>query len=123
MSFSLLIIDDDEDIRLILSSVLGLIAGLRLSEASSGADARNILNTQTIDGVILDYRLPDISGEDLLREIQDQGFPQKPPVLMLSARDDADLRAKWIEMGAIAVLKKPFDPFDLLAELRDHFDF
>ncbi|NQV30631.1 MAG: response regulator [Candidatus Marinimicrobia bacterium] len=123
MSYTLLIIDDDEDIRLILSSVLGSIEGLNLKEASSGVEARKILNTQTIDGIILDYRLADMTGEDLLQEVHDQLFSQQPRVLMLSARDDADLKTKWISMGAIAVLKKPFNPFDLLAQLRVHFDF
>ncbi|NQV50763.1 MAG: response regulator [Candidatus Marinimicrobia bacterium] len=123
MSYSLLIIDDDEDIRLILSSVLASIEGLNLRQASSGLEARKILNTQVIDGVILDYRLPDMNGEELLQEIQDSHFSQQPRVLMLSALDDADLKTKWIHMGALAVLKKPFNPFDLLAELRDHFDF
>ncbi|MBT3253184.1 MAG: response regulator [Candidatus Marinimicrobia bacterium] len=123
MSYSLLIIDDDEDIRLILCSVLASIDSLTLFEAADGATAQELIQNHKIDGIILDHQLPDISGEELLVIFKDSSSPRDPEVVMLSARDDQDLTEKWLHMGAKAVLKKPFNPFELLAQLKVHLEF
>ncbi|NQT63287.1 MAG: response regulator [Candidatus Marinimicrobia bacterium] len=123
MSFNLLIIDDDDDIRFILHSILSTVEGLSLEEAADGASAREILRNQQFDGIILDYRLPDSNGEELLQEFKHSTSPQQAEIVMLSARDDKELIDKWLDLGAKAVLRKPFNPFELLAQLRVHFEF
>ncbi|MCF7923401.1 MAG: response regulator [Candidatus Marinimicrobia bacterium] len=123
MSYALLIIDDDEDIRLILSSVLASIEDLTVLEAENGAAAEQIMENQAVDGIILDYQLPDISGEELLQKFRSVSFSHHPKVIMLSARDDQELTERWLSLGASAVLKKPFNPFELLAQLRVHLEF
>ncbi|NQV42537.1 MAG: response regulator [Candidatus Marinimicrobia bacterium] len=123
MSYSLLIIDDDEDIRLILNSVLASIDSLTVFEAADGATAREMMQNQKIDGIILDYQLPDMSGEELLGIIKNPLSSDQPAVVMLSARDDKDLVEKWLGMGAKAVLRKPFNPFELLGQLRTQLEF
>ena len=122
MSYSLLIIDDDEDIRLILASVLASIDDLTIFEAANGVEAQEIMQSQRIDGIILDYQLPDISGEELLGIFKNSSHPKQPEVIMLSARDDEDLIETWLGLGAKAVLRKPFNPFELLAQLRVHLE-
>ncbi len=123
MSFSLLIIDDDEDIRLILTSVLNSVEGLEIYEAANGAEARTVLGVQQIDGIILDYRLPDLNGEELLTDLENLTDYKTPDVIMLSARDDQELQKQWLELGALAVMKKPFNPFELVTQVRSHFGF
>ena len=122
MSYKLLIIDDDEDIRLILMSVLSSVEGLEIEVAIDGVSARQKLSAGATDGIILDYSLPDISGETLLQEISSGTFPQIPEVIMLSARDDPEARDRWLELGAKAVLGKPFNPFELLQQLKAHLE-
>ena len=123
MTYSLLIVDDDEDIRLILSSVLTSIDDLEIFEAADGGTAQEMLQNHKIDGIILDYQLPDISGEELLGIFKNTFSFGGPEIVMLSARDDKDLNEKWLQQGAKAVLKKPFNPFELLTQLRVHFEF
>jgi len=123
MSYSLLIIDDDEDIRLILSSLLASIEDLTVLEAENGAAAEQIMQNQVIDGIILDYQLPDSSGEELLQKFTSISLSHHPKVIMLSAMDDRKLTERWQSLGASAVLKKPFNPFELLAQLRVHLEF
>ena len=123
MSYSLLIIDDDEDIRLILSSVLASIDDLIIFEAADGTTAQELMQHQKIDGIILDYQLPDISGEELLHVFKNSPAFSQFQVVMLSARDDKDLVEKWLNLGAKAVLRKPFNPFELLDQLRLHLEF
>lgn len=123
MNYTLLIIDDDADIRLILSSVLASIDGLTIFEAADGAEAQEVMKNQSIDGVILDYQLPDISGEELLQRFKSSTLTRQPDVIMLSARDEQELIDKWLDLGAKAVIRKPFNPFELLAQLRVHLEF
>jgi DNA-binding response OmpR family regulator len=123
MSYSLLIIDDDEDIRLILASILGSIEDLDILEAADGSQAKEVLQSHKIDGIILDYQLPDMSGEALLALLKNSAAPIQAEIVMLSARDDKDLIDRWLDLGARAVLKKPFNPFELLAQLRTHLEF
>jgi len=123
MKYTLLMIDDDEDIRFILTSALSSIVGLTIVEAVDATSARNALQSQTINGILLDYSLPDTNGEELLREFKGSDSTQQLDIVMLTARDDQEQITKWLELGAKAVLKKPFNPFELIAQLRVHFDF
>jgi len=123
MKYTLLMIDDDEDIRFILTSVLSSIVGLTIVEAVDASSARNALQTQTINGILLDYSLPDTNGEELLREFKGSDSTQQLDIVMLTARDDQEQIKKWLDLGAKAVLKKPFNPFELIAQLQVHFGF
>ena len=123
MSYTLLIIDDDEDIRLILASVLASVVGLEILEAADGTTAQDLVKNTSVDGIILDYQLPDISGEALLQIFKSSHIVPQPEIIMLTARDNEDLTRRWIEMGAKAVLKKPFNPLELLAQLRVQLEF
>ena len=123
MSYTLLIIDDDEDIRIILASVLASVVGLEILEAADGTTAQNLMKNTSVDGIILDYQLPDISGEALLQIFKSSHTTPQPEIIMLTARDNEDLTRRWIEMGAKAVLKKPFNPLELLAQLRVQLEF
>lgn len=123
MTYTLLLIDDDEDIRLILTSVLASIDGLTILQAENGAEAKSLLQNNLVNGVLLDYQLPDISGEELLQELRADPSTGAPDIIMLSARDEESLVEGWISLGAKAVFKKPFNPFELLAQLQVHFDF
>lgn len=123
MKYTLLMIDDDEDIRFILTSALSSIVGLTIVEAVDATSARNALQSQTINGILLDYSLPDTNGEELLREFKGSDSTQQLDIVMLTARDDQEQIKKWLDLGAKAVLKKPFNPFELIAQLQVHFGF
>ncbi len=123
MIFSLLIVDDDEDIRLILKSVLSTVESLQLSEATDLREARRVLSKEKFDGIVLDHRLPDGNGEELLQEINRGDFSQQPALVMHTARDDELLHKTWLAMGALAILKKPFSPLEFVDQLRAQFGF
>lgn len=123
MTYNLLLIDDDEDIQLILGSVLTTVPQLRLQMAGTGKQALEYLNNEAFQGVILDHQLPDMTGDDILSHLQDPALDRKPRVVMLSARDDEKQRKIWLNAGAAAVFKKPFNPIELLANLRTVFEF
>ncbi|MHA6194951.1 response regulator [Pseudomonas wadenswilerensis] len=110
----ILIVDDDPEIRQLLSTYLDE-AGLRTSVAADGREMRRRLDEQLIDLVVLDLMLP---GEDGLSLCRDLRVHSNIPVIMLTARGTLVDRIVGLEMGADDYLGKPFDPRELLARIK-----
>jgi YesN/AraC family two-component response regulator len=91
----------------------------RVVAASSGREAlRQAKLQQDIDLAVVDFRLPDISGVEVLTEIK--GLRPSVPVLMVTAYGNEDLAVKALRCGAKDYIKKPFSPEEL-AEKIDFF--
>ncbi|OLS60155.1 response regulator [Pseudomonas putida] len=110
----ILIVDDDPEIRQLLSTYLEE-AGFRTSVAADGREMRRRLDDQLIDLVVLDLMLP---GEDGLSLCRDLRVRSNIPVIMLTARGTLVDRIVGLEMGADDYLGKPFDPRELLARIK-----
>ena len=110
----ILVIDDDPQIRTLLSEYLGE-NGLQVSVASNSAGMSKILNDETIDLVVLDLRLAGEDGMAIARSLRDQSAI--PIVMLTGVRDEAD-RVMGLELGADDYLTKPFSPRELLARIR-----
>lgn len=106
-----LVVDDDEAIRLSLIEVLRK-AGCRVLVASDGIEAIKILDTAPVDIVITDNHMPRMSGLDLIRWIQ-AVLPRVPAVL-ISGHELETVTARGGERGAVRVLRKPFTEEALL---------
>jgi len=113
----ILILDDDADIRLILKVFLERDGQTKVHEASDAAAGWALLQATDLDLVVLDQQLPDSSGMEVLQRIQ-RLIPTPPPVVVLTASRDMELRQSLLDQGARAVLNKPFDPAALVNELR-----
>ncbi|PAV49620.1 DNA-binding response regulator [Pseudomonas sp. HAR-UPW-AIA-41] len=111
----LLLIDDDLELCDLLSRWLSQ-EGFVVSASHDGQQARQQLQAQSPDAVILDVMLPDGSGLELLKQLR-QDHPELP-VLMLSARGEPLDRILGLELGADDYLAKPCDPRELTARLR-----
>ncbi len=85
-----------------------------LDAAYTGGQAIEKLKTRKYDIVILDYKLPDINGIDLLRKVRPLGL--NVPVLFVSAMDDADLSFEAMKEGACDYIVKTFQYY---SRLRD----
>ena len=105
----LLVVDDDRRIRALLSRFL-LAEGYRVTTAESAAEARAKLGSLTFDLLVLDVMMPGETGFDLAQSIRDSSTV---PILMLTARDEAENRIKGLELGADDYLAKPFEPREL----------
>ena len=110
----ILIVDDDPEIRQLLSTYLDE-AGLWTSVAADGREMRRRLDEQLVDLVVLDLMLP---GEDGLSLCRDLRVHSNIPVIMLTARGTLVDRIVGLEMGADDYLGKPFDPRELLARIK-----
>ncbi|MDP1900395.1 MAG: response regulator [Rubrivivax sp.] len=110
----LLIVDDDREIRHLLTEFLEQ-AGYRVTSVGDGKAMRRTLESHRIDLVVLDLMLP---GEDGLTLCRDLRARSNIPVLMLTARGTEIDRIVGLEMGADDYLAKPFSPRELLARIR-----
>lgn len=117
----ILYVEDEELNRALLRAVLQRAPDLRLRsaallEARTLAQARAILTEREIDIVLLDVRLPDGSGLDLLREIKSRN--PNLGVIVMSASVLPEEREEAMKAGSDAFVAKPYVPVDLLATLH-----
>jgi DNA-binding response OmpR family regulator len=111
---TLLIIDDDQELCAMLAEYLAPEGFVALT-ASSGPAGLEQLAHATVDLVILDVMLPELSGFDVLRRLRAQS---RVPVIMLTARGEEVDRIVGLELGADDYLAKPFSPRELVARIR-----
>lgn len=105
----LLIVDDDRRIRDLLSRFLHG-EGYRVTTADNAAEARAKLGGLHFDLLILDVMMPGETGFDLAKSLrQSSGVP----ILMLTARDETEMRIEGLEIGADDYVAKPFEPREL----------
>lgn len=106
MKARILIVDDEKDMCNILSKFINE-DGYHSEIVHKGQLALGKIKKRRYDLIILDYRLPDISGLEVLREISQ--LRPNLPVIMISAYGNEDVEKKANKLGAIAFLDKPFD--------------
>lgn len=111
----LLVIDDDPDILRVLKANLELY-GYETLLAPSWSAAREILNIQLPDLVILDLTLPDGDGIDICRQLK-TAYP-RIPIIMLTARDRVSDKVMGLESGAEDYMVKPFETLELTARVK-----
>ena len=110
-SYTLLLVDDDHDLLEMLCSIFRRAGYNELLTASSGTKALAIWRDRHPDMVVLDVMMPDMDGFSVLKEIR---RTSRVPVLMLTARGEAEDRVEGLENGADDYLAKPFLPKELL---------
>ncbi|ASD69108.1 MULTISPECIES: response regulator [Pseudoalteromonas] len=114
MTHTILLIDDEEEIRRFIRLALKA-EGLNYVEASTGKEAMSVLKGELPDLVILDLGLPDFDGYSILKKIRETS---KLPVLILTARDQEAEKIKLLEGGANDYLTKPFSIKELVVRVK-----
>ena len=109
--YSIMIIDDDESIGNMEQELLER-EGYLVQRAYSGTEALLLLQQKRPDLILLDLMLPGMSGEKVLSQIQ--GIP----IIVVSAKTDADSKVNLLLGGAVDYLTKPFDTKELLARIN-----
>ena len=110
----ILIVDDDAEIRSLLSQYL-VKNGLRVTAVADGRGMWQALDAGRIDLIVLDLMLPGDDGLTLCRKLRAKS---DTPVIMLTARGEETDRIVGLEMGADDYLAKPFSARELLARIK-----
>lgn len=113
---TLLVIDDDRDIREIAKTSLELVGGFTVIVAESGQ--RGVAAAQEVkpDAIILDLMMPDMDGQETLAQLKRSSQTTDIPVIMLTAKVQAR-KEELVSKGAAGVLVKPFDPMRLPSQV------
>jgi DNA-binding response OmpR family regulator len=90
--------------------------GFEVLVAENGQEALDYARTQKPQLILLDIRLPDVSGFDICRQLRSEGA--RMPILMLTARDEAIDKVLGLELGADDYVVKPYDLRELIARIR-----
>ncbi len=113
----ILIIEDDADIRELVSYSLGR-EGYIILQAANAEQGMALCSEETVDLVLLDVMLPGMDGLEALRRLKAKPAMQAVPVIMMTAKgEDADIVA-GLELGADDYMVKPFSPRVLVARVR-----
>jgi signal transduction histidine kinase len=113
----ILIVDDTPTNMTLLTDLLEY-NGYRTIEATSGPMALDQLNRDTPDLVLLDVRMPEMSGYEVCKRIREKPDTTLLPVIMMTAFDPAQERINGIEAGADDFLTRPINHQELLARVR-----
>lgn len=113
----ILVLDDDPQIRELLTGYLG-DSGFEVDAAGTGAEFASAIRSETYDLIIFDLLLPDADGVDLIRDFRSK---HDVPIVILTTKSEEVERIVGLEIGADDYVSKPFSPRELLARIRSIF--
>ncbi|HKP54181.1 MAG TPA: sigma-54 dependent transcriptional regulator [Chloroflexia bacterium] len=115
----ILVADDDTDIRILLKTFLE-DEGYTVSEAASGQEALDGVRSGAYDLVLLDMRLPGMTGMDVLKQLREkQG---NVPVILMTAYGSPNIAIQASSLGAYSFITKPFELDDVLLTISRYFE-
>lgn len=110
---TVLYVDDEPDIREVVELSLGLIDGLSVHTCDSGERALQILPQLRPDLILLDVMMPRLDGPSTLQRLRADPELDRIPVVFMTAKAMPQEVARFKQLGAVAVIAKPFDPMRL----------
>ncbi len=113
--FHILVVDDDDRIRELVAKYLE-DKGFLVTTARDAKDAKKIMEIIKFDILILDIMMPGESGLSLTKEVKKNN---PTPIILLTAKGEANDRIEGLEIGADDYLGKPFEPKELLLRIKN----
>jgi CheY-like chemotaxis protein len=118
MSRTLLLIDDDDDIREIAQLSLELGSGWTVLTAASGLEGIDVARDKQPDAILLDVMMPVLDGPATLAKLREDDRTKDIPVVFLTAKARPAERDRLAGLDVSGVLAKPFDPMTLAGQLQ-----
>jgi CheY-like chemotaxis protein len=127
MSKSVLIIDDEEDVRAITQMGLEMATDWNIMIASSGQEGLFIAETEQPEVILLDWMMPDWDGQETLNQLKANQKTAQIPVILMTAKEQSALNLKGPsqtttkvknQLEIIGVITKPFRPLQLSKEIN-----
>lgn len=113
----IIVIDDDPDIRDVLSLTL-TEEGYDVLEAQDGADGLALIRNKAPNLVIVDYKMPKMTGPELCAIVKKDILMRYLPIIMLTGKGEVSDKVSGINAGADDYMVKPFEPQELLARIK-----
>ena len=112
-----LVVDDDENIRTVLELSIRGYGSCAVTTAGSGREAIDLVSESEFDLIVLDVMMPGMDGIETLAELRRFDAEFDVPVVFLTAKTQSSNRRQLLDLGAAAVISKPFDPPALVSDL------
>ena len=117
MSRSILIVEDEPDIRELLNFTISR-SGYSIIEAETAEDAIKLLDGGRPELIIIDWMLPGMDGIDLAKKLRSEELTNDLPIIMLTARGEEADKLRSFEVGIDDYVTKPFSPKELMARIK-----
>jgi two-component system chemotaxis response regulator CheY len=120
MAYRVMIVDDSRSMRTFVRRVMDL-SGFEVESchyAANGAEALALLKQQRVDIILTDINMPEMNGEDFVRQIEQQDELRSIPVVVISTDGTENRIRRMLDLGAKGYVVKPFSPEALRAELE-----
>ncbi|MGB3535981.1 MAG: EAL domain-containing protein [Microcoleaceae cyanobacterium] len=118
---NILVVDDTPENLRLLSRILTR-EGYHVQGVERGSTALKIIQAQPPDLILLDIKIPDISGYEICQRLKENPVTQEIPVIFISVLDDVVDKVKALNMGGIDYISKPFHIAEVLARIKNQFN-
>jgi two-component system phosphate regulon response regulator PhoB len=118
---TILIADDDEDLRLLVQVTLENPT-YRILTAADGSKALDAVQQSRPDLLILDWMMPGLNGCEVITQLRQNPETVTIPVVMLTAKDGLEAQEQLASLAIAAYLVKPFSPLELIKKVREVLD-
>jgi CheY-like chemotaxis protein len=115
----ILIIDDEDLIRISTQLCLEETAGWEVLTASSGSEGLMKAETEQPDAIFLDVMMPDIDGPTTFKKLQANPATRHIPVFLLTAKAQSSEQRQFAQLGVAGVIPKPFAPMSLAQQVAE----
>jgi len=115
----ILMVEDDLDIQTVARLALEAVGGFTIEMCGGGGEALQKVGAFAPDLVLLDVMMPDMDGPTVLQHLRADAATRNFPIVFVTAKAQPSEVAAYLEMGAVAVISKPFDPMTLSASLAE----
>lgn len=116
---TILHVDDDDDIRVIIKLALETVGSFGVHQFASGQEAVDAAAAVQPQMLLLDVMMPDMSGQEVWRLITEQPGLANVPTVFLTAKAEDSFSKELRDQGAMAVITKPVDPMQLASQIEE----
>lgn len=115
---TIVVADDDDDLRLLVRVTLE-DSSTRIITAEDGSRALEIVQGTPPDLLIIDWMMPGMTGDEVVRSLRGQSKTIELPIVMLTAKDGVEFKRQMAPLNLAGFLVKPFSPLALIKIVRE----
>ena len=119
MTKSILVVDDEEDVRALIQLGLEMNGGWNVINATSGVEAIDMATSQQPDVILLDLMMPDMDGKATLQKLKSNPKTQNISVIMMTAKSKYFVEESFTGLDVAAIFTKPLRPLNLSQQIID----
>ncbi len=119
MTKSILVVDDEEDVRALIQLGLEMNGGWNVFNATSGEEAIQIAVSQKPDVILLDLMMPDMDGRTTLQRLKSNPQTQNIPIILMTAKSKYSVEESFTGLDVAAIFTKPLRPLNLPQQIMN----